>query len=116
MLAVWWVRPASGPCTWNSPGLRPAAAGMFFSVKDVALLVLRQKVAVPRRQNLRPKPDWADRALLAALARLLSRPSSRDCAAAAAITDPPQAACALRGPCWPAGFRFPRRETGSVGG
>jgi len=64
MLYLIFVRLAG----WMALLARSAAS------KDAELLMLRHEVAVLQRQNPRPRLEWADRAVLAALAQLLPRP------------------------------------------
>lgn len=52
---------------WLALLARPGAA------QQAEILVLRHQLPVPRRQVERPRPSWADRAVIAALTGLLPR-------------------------------------------
>ena len=47
--------------------------------KEIEILVLRHQLALLQRRTPRPPMNWSDRALIAALTRLLPRPAASAC-------------------------------------
>lgn len=68
---MWVPRVLSQSLTWST-GRWLVLLGRSDASKDAEIMALRHEVMVLRRQVARPKLDWADRAVLAALARQLS--------------------------------------------